>query len=339
MISRLFIIVVLFFGLMPVSVAADEIRPAYLQLTELSSSTWGVLWKVPSKGIRRLALNVQFPQNCEGSNHGTRIVNGAYIQRWRLKCSAPLQGENIQITGLADTRTDVLVHVVRLEGGEQTNRLTPANAGFTIKSPDSLLEVAATYLFLGFEHILSGFDHLLFVLALLFMVGSWRRLVGTITAFTVAHSITLAVASLGWVTLPQAPVEALIALSIVFVAVGILRKRQGHKDIAQRWPWVIAFMFGLLHGFGFAGALGEIGLPQHAIPVALLFFNVGVELGQLAFVAGVFAVVYVATLVAGHVQYKTNSWQALDAAAFPAAYMIGAVAMFWVIERTYNFII
>ena len=138
-----------------------------------------------------------------------------------------------------------------------------------------------TYFKLGVEHILLGFDHLLFVLALLFLVEGWRRLLGTITAFTVAHSLTLAAATFGWVQVPQAPVEAVIALSIMFVAVEILHRQRGRTGIATRKPWVVAFVFGLLHGLGFAGALREIGLPDDAIPLALAFFNVGVEAGQL----------------------------------------------------------
>ena len=139
---------------------------------------------------------------------------------------------------------------------------------------------------LGIQHILSGVDHLLFVLGLLFLVGSWRRLVATVTAFTLAHSITLAAATLGLVHVPQTPIEAAIALSVMFVAAEILHQASGRPGLTARAPWVVAFIFGLLHGFGFAGALREVGLPQSDIPVALLFFNVGVEVGQLMFIAG-----------------------------------------------------
>jgi hydrogenase/urease accessory protein HupE len=185
-------------------------------------------------------------------------------------------------------------------------------------------QVAATYVGLGVEHILLGVDHLLFVLALLILVDGWRRLVWTITAFTVAHSITLAAATLGWAALPPPPVEAVIALSIVFVAGEILHARQGRPGLSLRMPWLVAFSFGLLHGFGFAGALAEIGLPQQQIPLALFTFNVGVEVGQLLFVAAVLLL----GRLPGFLRLPVPAW-------WPqvAAYGIGSVAVVWVLER------
>ena len=175
--------------------------------------------------------------------------------------------------------------------------------------------------------------------ALLILVKGWRRLVGTITAFTVAHSITLAAATLGFVHVPSKPVEATIALSIVFVACEIVHRRQGRSGLTEMWPWVIAFSFGLLHGLGFAGALREVGLPQNAIPLALLFFNVGVELGQLLFIGLVMAVIAVAVRAAR----KFSRWSTAPQSAFAwceniSAYAIGAVAAFWLIERTLSFV-
>jgi len=266
-----------------------------------------------------------------------RLVGGAFIERWRLTCDDGLIGKAIAISGLSDSRTDALVRIIRTPGIEQIFRLTPSNSTFAIQAEESLAEVSRTYLIFGFEHILAGFDHLLFVLALLFLVGSWTRLIGTITTFTVAHSLTLVAASFGWVKVPQAPVEALIALSIVFVAVEIVHAKQGRHGIAIRMPWVIAFVFGLLHGLGFAGALSDIGLPQHAIPLALLFFNIGVELGQLAFVAVVLGLLLLFNSVLVSPREKVDIWQMTEVTAYPAAYVIGTVAMFWVYERTYNF--
>jgi hydrogenase/urease accessory protein HupE len=188
--------------------------------------------------------------------------------------------------------------------------------------------VARTYLALGVEHILTGFDHLLFVLALLLIVKSARRIVATVTAFTVAHSLTLAAATLGFVHLPQPPVEAAIALSIAFVAAEIVHGLDGRPGLTARAPWLVAFAFGLLHGLGFAGALAEIGLPQSAIPLALLCFNLGVELGQLAFVVALLACLALA-------RRARIPW---PRAARPLpAYAIGALAMFWVIERVAAF--
>jgi hydrogenase/urease accessory protein HupE len=201
------------------------------------------------------------------------------------------------------------------------------------------LEVAATYLRLGIEHILFGFDHLLFVLALVILVREWRRVAMTVTAFTVAHSITLAAATLGFVNVPGPPLEAAIALSIVLVAVEIVNARHGKPSLTARLPWLVAFSFGLLHGFGFAGALAEVGLPQHAIPVALLFFNLGVEIGQLFFVAADLTFAWLLSN-AGTLHFKpVLDQRAMNRIDVIAAYAIGAVAAYWLIERTTAFFV
>jgi hydrogenase/urease accessory protein HupE len=188
--------------------------------------------------------------------------------------------------------------------------------------------VVRTYAILGIEHILSGFDHLLFVLALVLLVQGTRRLLFTITAFTVAHSLTLAGATLGWVHVPGPPVEASIALSIVFVASEIVQTRRGRYSVTQHYPWVVAFTFGLLHGFGFAGALAQVGLPQSSIPIALLFFNVGVEVGQLLFVGAVLAVITVGCGAGQRLRLSQPPWLWRI-----APYAIGALASFWLVER------
>lgn len=322
-----------------VPVQAHEVRPGYLELRQVGAETWDLLWKVPAKGNRRLALDIQMPKNCRNGEPGTRFVNGAYIDRWRTRCSGGLTGREIGIAGLPATRTDVLARVSRTDGTAQTVRLTPSAPAFTVSAEASTWQVVRTYLALGVEHILFGIDHLLFVLTLLFLVGNWRRLIGTVTAFTLAHSLTLAAATLGWIRVPQAPVEAVIALSIVFVAVEIVHARQGRAGLAARLPWVVAFVFGLLHGLGFAAALRDIGLPQHAIPLALAFFNVGVELGQLLFIGAVFAVLWLLRfLVARPADGINNPWQQAERLSVPAAYVVGTVAMFWVFERTNSFL-
>jgi hypothetical protein len=317
---------------------AHEVRPGYLELRQIDAETWDLLWKVPANGDRRLALYVQLPENCHNGESGTRFVNGAYIERWRTRCSAGLTGREIEIDGLPATRTDVLARLSRNDGTAQTVRLTPSAPAFTVSAEVSTGQVVRTYLALGVEHILLGVDHLLFVLALLFLVGSWRRLIGTVTAFTLAHSLTLAAATLGWIRVQPAPVEAVIALSIVFVAAEILHVRQGRAGLAARLPWVVAFVFGLLHGLGFASALRDIGLPQHAIPLALAFFNVGVELGQLLFIGAVFAVLWLLGLLVKSTTGSRNPWQQAERLSVPAAYLVGTVAMFWVFDRTYNFL-
>jgi len=184
------------------------------------------------------------------------------------------------------------------------------------------------FVYIGAKHMVTGYDHLLFLLALLLPGGSLLRLAGIVSAFTVAHSITLAAATLGFIHFPQPPVEAVIALSIVFVASEIIHVGQGRPGLTQRKPWIVAFAFGLLHGFGFAGALTEVGLPQQAVPLALLFFNVGVELGQLAFLAAVLLLM----AMARRVLQETPSWMPTA-----AAYAIGVVASYWTIDRVLGF--
>ena len=250
------------------------------------------------------------------------------MERWRIQRPGGLAGQDVTIEGLPATKVDALIRVTDLGGVTQTARATPDLPTVTIATTASRWQVAGTYLALGVEHILLGIDHLLFVLALVLLVKGWRKLVATITAFTVAHSITLALATLGFVHVPGPPVEACIALSIVFVAAEIIRSRQGGRGLTERAPWVVAFIFGLLHGLGFAGALSEVGLPQHAIPLALLFFNVGVELGQLAFVVVALGILAAARRLPPHV--PAWGWRA-------APYAIGSVAMFWVIQRVAAF--
>jgi len=321
------------------AVHAHEVRPGYLELRQIDGGTYDVLWKVPARGDLRLGLYVSWPEKCRATEPATRFTDGAYLERMRATCEGGLVGGRIVIDGLEATRTDVLARVERLDGTTQTARLTPGAPGFTVVAAPGALEVAKTYFALGVEHILLGIDHLLFVLGLLFLVGSWRRLIGTVTAFTVAHSITLAAATLGLVHVPQKPVEAAIALSIVFVAADILRADGGRESLTRRAPWVVAFVFGLLHGLGFAGALSEVGLPEHAVPLALAFFNVGVEAGQLLFIAAVFVVLRLMKewRVRASAQGNLHTWHVAAAVSRPAAYLIGALAAFWVFERTAGF--
>ncbi len=219
------------------------------------------------------------------------------------------------------------------DGVGEARRLTPGNTSFTVPTQPSRLEVVRTYLLLGIEHILSGIDHLVFVLALLLLVKGARRLIFTVTAFTLAHSLTLAGATLGYVRMPGPPIEATIALSIMFVASEIMHSRRGNPGLTERYPWVVAFTFGLLHGFGFAGALAQIGLPQTSIPIALLFFNVGVEVGQLLFIASVFAAIALARQITRRIDLPRPAW----AWAVPP-YAIGGIAAYWVIQRIAAFV-
>ena len=306
--------------------SADEFRPGYLELRQQDAETYDVFWKVPAQGENlRLGIYVAFPRDTVNLSEPRGVFRaGAYSERWRLKRPGGLVGQTIRIDGLPSSITDVLVRVERSDGTTQVTRLLPSNPAFVIEASAGPGEVARTYLVLGVQHILLGIDHLLFVLALLLIVKGVGRVVTTVTAFTLAHSITLAAAILGLVRVPSPPVEAAIALSIVFVAAEIVHGVQGRPGLTARWPWVVAFTFGLLHGFGFAGALSEIGLPQNAIPLALFLFNVGVELGQLLFV-GAFVI---AALLVARVHILWPRWMELA-----PAYAIGSIAMFWVIQR------
>jgi hypothetical protein len=310
---------------------AHRLSPAYFGLTETAPNAFDVQWKVSISGGLAAVLEPRVPDGCsltEGVR--TYVVDDVRLQHGAVSCPNGLAGKAFTVDGLAQTQTDVLLRIAYLDGTASNQRLTPDAPTVTIPLRPSALEVVRTYLVLGVEHILLGIDHLLFVLALLLIVKGIGRLVATVTAFTVAHSITLGAATLGIVHVPSAPVEAVIALSILFLASELARQRPGESssenaNLTRRFPWVVAFAFGLLHGFGFAGALSEVGMPQQAVPLALLFFNLGVELGQLLFIAAVFGFAWLVRLSAVRVP-----------AVWPraVAYGVGSVAAFWVVERT-----
>jgi hydrogenase/urease accessory protein HupE len=314
---------------------AHEVRPAYLEITESTPSRFGVLLKLPQVGEQVFGLAPVWPDRCIDASAPSRELRGQYaIERRLVDCRGGLAGQRIEIDGLATTMTDVLVRIQFLDGRVQTELLKPTQPALVVAERTSAWDVAGTYFALGVEHILTGVDHLLFVLGLMLIVKSGARLLKTVTAFTVAHSITLALATLGIVHVPQAPVEAVIALSIVFVANETAqRQRRDTGDATSpgftaRRPWLVAFVFGLLHGFGFAGALAEVGLPQVDIPLALLTFNVGVEAGQLSFIAAVLVVMAIARRI---------GWRGPHWLAPLPSYAIGTLAMFWVIRRVATF--
>jgi hydrogenase/urease accessory protein HupE len=316
--------------LLAASASAHEVRPGYLELKETTPEQFDVLWKVPASGDMRLGIYALLPDNCEAvSRVVTRSVGGSYTDLWSASCPGGLEGGTIYIDGLAATLTDVLVQITLLDGSSRVSRLTSASPSFVVPATPTWTQTAVTYLGLGVEHILLGIDHLLFVLALLLLVRGWRQVIVTITSFTLAHSITLAAATLGLVYVPQRPVEAVIALSIVLVAVELVHRERGRGSFAQQWPWAIAFSFGLLHGFGFAGALNDIGLPQQAIPLSLLFFNIGVEIGQILFIVAVYAVWALSKRLLSRLPEPITS--------YGPAYVIGTLAAFWTIERIAGF--
>jgi hydrogenase/urease accessory protein HupE len=334
-------------GLGPGPVAAHEVRPAYLELRQTGAETYDVLWKVPARGEdMRLSLDVRLPGSCANLSEprGSFAAN-SFTQRWSFCCPSGLAGETIRIDGLSATVTDVLVRLERADGTSQVTRLRPDAPSFVVEAVPARAEIVRTFLPLGIEHILTGVDHLLFILGLLLLVNGGWRLVKTVTAFTVAHSVTLTLATLGYVHVPQPPVEAVIALSIVFVAREVLRSRQRQTalashdhpesaplNLAERQPWLVAFSFGLLHGLGFASGLSEAGLPQGHIPLALLLFSIGVEIGHFSFIGLVLAVI---ALGRRAMRWKSVDWLSRTAPMLRPvpAYTIGTVSMFWLIER------
>jgi hydrogenase/urease accessory protein HupE len=326
------ILTVLFVTLLLVagSAQAHEVRPGYLEVNETAPGRYDVFWKVPARGAATLALNARLPDNCRQQADPIVINDGAAsIKRWVSLCEGGLKGQTITIDGLQTTFTDVLARVVSADRSVQTARLTPTSFAFEVKGASSFLDVSGTYFRLGVEHILMGIDHLLFVLVLLLLVNNIRMILLTVTAFTVSHSISLAAASLGLLNIPVQPVEAVIALSIVLVAAEIARKRQLGQTEDRRRPWLIAFVFGFLHGLGFASALAGTGLPQQAIGTALLFFNIGVEAGQLLFIAAVLASWQLVRLM---VQNVPSWWWRVP------IYSTGIVAAFWTVERMAAFL-
>lgn len=307
---------------------AHEIRPAYLQIIQISEYSYEVYWKVPSMGDAVPRIQPVFPDSfsVEVTKQPNQIP-GSVIYYFQITSEGSLQGKEIFIQGLNKTLIDVLVTVSYLNGEKATLLLQPDMDSSIIPGRTTATDVIKTYTVLGIEHILLGIDHLLFVLALILITkGKWKIL-KTITAFTIAHSITLSLAALGYAKFPGPPVEAVIALSIVFLAMEILKNLKGESTLTSRKPWIVAFTFGLLHGFGFAGALSEIGLPQQEIPLALAFFNIGVELGQIMFV--------IAALVVLQIIYLKKTWPVYLKKV--PAYAIGSVSAFWMIQRVVGF--
>jgi hydrogenase/urease accessory protein HupE len=305
-------------------VSAHESRPGYLELREVSDGRYEVLWKQPAVGDLVLRLRPVFPDSCTLTGADRQLLPGAMSTRLTLSCPGGLAGNTIRIDGLEDTLTNVLVRVHHRDGTEDTHLVHPTAPFVTIRGTAGWSERARSYLQLGVEHIMLGVDHLLFVLGLLLIVKDRWALIKTVSAFTVAHSITLAVATLGYAGVPGPPLNAAIALSIFFLGPEIVRSWRGQTSLTIRQPWVVAFCFGLLHGFGFASGLTATGLPRGDIPLALLLFNVGVEIGQLGFV--------------GLVLLLERSFRQLEVrwpiwVAHAPGYLVGSLGAFWTIQR------
>jgi hydrogenase/urease accessory protein HupE len=308
------------------NVHAHEIRPALLNIIEQKPGWFEVTWKVPVLPGYELDIRPVLPSTLVPYGPpSNRDIPGATVQYSTYQAEdGALAGETITIDGLTATQIDVMVRINFADGSTQSAILRPANPSFTVPAPGTKGEIAWIYLRLGIEHILQGIDHLLFVLGLLLIVGSRYTLFKTITAFTIAHSITLGIATLGYASAPVQPLNAAIALSILFLGPEIVRVWRGQTSFTIRHPWVVAFVFGLLHGFGFASGLTTIGLSRVEIPVALLLFNVGVEIGQVFFV-----LIIVLLERSFHIlEIRWPRW----VEAMPA-YTVGSLGAFWTIQR------
>jgi hydrogenase/urease accessory protein HupE len=313
------------------SAAAHESRPAYMQVTEVAPKRYEIVWRTPVLSGMRLPVVLRLPAGARNVTEPTlRELSDSLIERRLIELDEGLTGARIEIVGLQATITDALVRVQLLDGTYSTTLVRPSKPWIEIATSRSSLHVASAYLMHGVEHILLGYDHLLFVLALILIVRRGRTLLITVTAFTIAHSITLSLATLGLVNVPGPPVEATIALSILLLACEIIRSDRGQPSLTAQWPWLVAFSFGLLHGFGFAGALTEIGLPQGDIPLALFAFNVGVEAGQLIFIAAILGALRLAKWIKFPVLVQRH-------ARLATTYAIGIMAAFWFIERLAGF--
>lgn len=312
---------------MPPSAEAHESRPAYLQIRETAPGRYDVLWRTPVNSGMPLPVVLQLPEATR--NAGEPVIqrlNDSTVERRRIELpDGALAGQRIEFVGLQATITDVLVRVSWLDGRQVTEIVRPARPWVELTDRQSAWQVAKTYATLGIEHILMGIDHLLFVVGLMIIVRSTRSLIKTITAFTVAHSITLGLATLGYASVPADPLNAAIALSILFLGVEVVRLWQGKTSFTLRHPWIVAFAFGLLHGFGFASGLTMVGLPSGDIPLALLSFNVGVEIGQVAFVL----IILLLHRALGILQFNLPRW-----APYVPGYLVGSLGAYWTIERT-----
>ena len=329
----IFLMIVSPFVISPITqLNAHDTRPLYVEITETTPNTFEANWKVPITVAATNVPKVLFPQSCRplGPVVGTKTT-----RRQAFQCSSDLSEEAIKIAyPRYNPSISSLVHFKRLSGEKYSEVLSPDLTEWKIPTKERTWQIARQYTMLGIEHILEGYDHLLFIICLVLLAGSFRRVLITITGFTVAHSITLAAAALDWIKVSVAPVEASIALSIVFVAMELARNQR--DTLTWRYPVTVSSTFGLLHGFGFAAVLTEIGLPQTEVPTALLFFNVGVEIGQLMFVIAAVLLFHGVKSIAPKLRSMTFS-EVLDFIQRPAAYVVGVLALFWTIERVTTF--
>ncbi|HLE24429.1 MAG TPA: HupE/UreJ family protein [Thermodesulfobacteriota bacterium] len=309
---------------------AHPLAPSLLEIVERAPGRVEVRWKTPATDVPGAELRPLLPPQCARSREiGVQVVGTGLIKRWEVECDAPLVESSIEVRGISESKANVILRIALADGRKFSSVLSANRPSFIVPERKHSLIVLESYLVLGFKHILTGVDHLLFIFGLLLLIVGRRQLLFTITAFTIGHSITLSLAVLGFVKIPTAPVEALIALSILILAVELTRNTNAPPTLMRRFTWAMALVFGLLHGLGFAGALVQVGLPAGEIPLALFSFNLGIELGQLFFILVIFSAQALLRFVALPLPARS--------VLFPA-YAIGSLSAFWLFERLSRFL-
>jgi hydrogenase/urease accessory protein HupE len=324
-VSRILLIIFLFFESTTLLVA-HTIRPAYLELNAIGETTYSVKWKVPIEEKIKLTIKPHFPEDCQMDKSSFYRVKDKDIilSYWTLSCKKTLLGEKITINDIEKNQAEVLFYFKQDEI-IYFKKINPQHKVASITNLPNKMTVAKEYIYLGITHILLGYDHLLFILGLLFIVRGFKRLIQTITSFTLAHSITLGLSIFGYAVVETKFIEILIALSIIILAVEIIYADKNRYGLLSAYPWVIAFFFGLIHGFGFSFALMELGLPQAELTLSLLFFNVGIEVGQLLFISVMFLIYFL-------LKKFLSEDKLLKGKTF-LVYLIGTMAAYWFIER------
>lgn len=333
---RATVLILLLTALLPTRGGAHALEPGYLELSPFGGTKWRVTWRKPQVQGRPMSIDAVLPNTCIPQRGPEPEFDGrAFVTEWIASCPEGIGGNTITIDGLAATRTDVLVrYTLSEDGASQSMRLTADMPAFDVPPPKGPLARFADYFRLGVDHILGGLDHLLFVFALLLLIRRPGPLLAAVTSFTVAHSVSLGAATLGWIVVPGPPVEAIVALSIVVLAAELAQPPGEGLRMTERFPWTVAFLFGLLHGLGFARALTDLGLPAGDVPLALLAFNLGVEAGQLMFIAAILAAgLFVGRMLRDGLQFIAPGSAGLRL----TAYVIGTLASVWMIDRVAGF--
>jgi hypothetical protein len=331
-----------FLLLVPLSnqVGAHRFAPSLLKIVETSKHTYNFVWKTPTEATSNVPLRPTWPIDCEVENENPVVREGTgTVSSWVISCKQlgdeGLIGQRLGVAGLAENQASAMVMLSLSDGRSYQSVVNTEAPSFLVPAQPSQSRVMTEYSTLGAKHIWEGPDHLMFVFGLLLLVGGGSRLLWTITAFTVGHSVTLALITLGVLTYPVSLIEFAIALSIFLLALELTRKEQDESKLSlfRRHPWWLAGGFGLLHGMGFAGALAEIGLPQGSVPIALLFFNIGIEIGQIAFIALAMTVWWLLSKVLANPLFVENMAVSQDRLLIIPIYLLGGLSAMWCIER------